>query len=259
MDKVELSREELKNIADASLLVGETMLRSGAEISIVEESVTHLVKTFGCEKLNLSVLPHTLFMTLVSGSEFRTKIMHIGPLSPNMDKLSQLYRIAKSARQSNTPIDVLNQTESLMKQKPQFNAMQKIFAAAFACAAFAALFKGDTADFTAAFIATLLAATIKKTLDEHEFNPFLSISSAALVATVSAGIFVSVGIIADAKIAQASSVLFLVPGVQLINSLEDIIKGYYLNGLAKGLHGVLVSFGIVVGIAIGLKLLASYA
>lgn len=258
MDNVELSREELKNIADASLLVGETMLESGAEISIVEESVTHLVKTFGCEKLNLSVLPHTLFMTLVSGSEFRTKIMHIGPLSPNMDKISRLYRIAKHTCSSCSPIEVLKQTQSLMKQKPPFGVMQKIFAAAFACAAFAVLFTGQAADSASAFIAALLAAYIKNILDKYEFNPFLSISSAALVATVSAGFFASLGVIADPKIAQASSVLFLVPGVQLINSFEDIIKGYYLNGLAKGLHGILVSFGIVVGIAIGLKLLASY-
>lgn len=259
MDKVELSREELKKIADASLLAGKMMLESGAEVSIVEESVTHLAKTFGCEKVNLSVLPHTIFMTLVSGSEFRTKIMHIGPLSPNMQKLSQLYRIAKNTGQSDTPIEVLNQAESLISQKPQFNALQKIFAAAFACAAFAALFNAQAADFAAAFGAALLAAYIKNLLDKYEFNPFLSIFAAALIATVSAGIFALLGVIADARIVQASSVLFLVPGVQLINSFEDIIKGYYLNGLAKGLHGVLVSFGIVVGIAIGLKLLAGYA
>lgn len=255
MEKRELSREELKKIADASLLVGKSMLECGAEICIVEESLSKLVRNFGCDTVNLSVLPQTISMTLVSGNEFRTKMIHIGSLSPNMERLSELYTLTKNVSPAFSAIDLLKQTQNLLSQNQQFNTLQKIFAASIACASFAALFQGTAAEFFAAFIATFVAATLKKILDTKEFNPFLTITVASLFATICIGLFSSLGLLQDAKIALASSVLFLVPGVQLINSFEDIIKGHYLSGIARGLHGVLISFAIVFGIAVGLKLL----
>lgn len=255
MEKAELSREELKKIADTSLLVGKTMLESGAEICSVEETLSKLVQTFGCDKANLSVLPQTIAMTLVSGNEFRTKMVHIGTLKPDMQRLSELYKLTKNVCSECSPTDVLKQTKNLLSQNQQFSEYQKIFAAALACASFAALFNGTVAEFIAAFIATFLAASLKKTVDAKELNPLLSIMVASLLATVCVGVFSSLGLLEDTKIALASSVLFLVPGVQLINTFEDIIKGHYLSGLARGLHGLLISFAIVFGIALGLKLL----
>lgn len=257
METKELSREELKLIADTSLLIGRSMLESGAEIGIVEESLSRLVRTFGCEKLNLSVLPHTISMTLGSENEFRTKIIRIGPLSPNMQRLSELYRLTNNVSPEGSPTDVLQQVKNLLSHNQQFNGLQKIFFAALACAAFAALFQGTVAEIGSTFVAALLAASLKTLLDFKEFNPLLTITAASLSATVCVGVFLSLGLLEESTIALASSVLFLVPGVQLINSFEDILKGYYLSGLARGVHGILVAFAIVFGFAVGLKLLGS--
>ena len=257
MEKMELSRDELKKIADTSLLIGKTMLESGAEVCIVDESLSRLVRIFGCDKVNLSVLPQTISMTLVSKNEFRTKIMHIGALSPNMQMLSELYTLSKNVCTGCGPADVLQHTNDLLSHNQQYTPLHKIFAAAVACAGFAALFHGSYKDIGAAFIATFLAASLKKLLDYKEFNPLFSITVASFLATICISLFLSGGLLEDSKIALASSVLFLVPGVQLINTFEDIIKGHYLSGLARGLHGLLISFAIVFGIAVGLKIFGS--
>ncbi len=257
MEKTELSREELKKIADASLLIGKMMLESGAEVSIVEESLSRLIRIFGCEKVNLSVLPQTISMTLVSRNEFRTKLLHVGTLSPNMQRLSELYRLSKNVCDGCSPTDTLQQTKHLLSQDPQYSGLQKIFAAALACASFSALFQGSVADFAAVFIATFIAASLKKWLDSKEFNSLFTITTASLSATFCVSLLLSLGLLEETKIALASSVLFLVPGVQLINMFEDIIKGHYLSGLARGFHGLLISFAIVFGVAVGLNFLGN--
>jgi uncharacterized membrane protein YjjP (DUF1212 family) len=249
----ELSRDELKKIADTSLLIAKAMLESGAEICIVEESLSRLIKAFGCDRANLSVLPQTISMTLVSGVEFRTKITHIGPLSPNMERLSALHTLTKEICPGCTPEDLLRRSEALLSEPPTFKPLQKIAAASVACASFAALFHGSAEDAAAAFVATFGAALLKSTLDAKQFNPFFTITSASFVATLLIALSIFIGVLGDARIALASSVLFLVPGVQLINSFEDIIKGHYLSGIARGMHGMLVSFAIVFGISLGLK------
>ena len=48
--------------------------------------------------------------------------------------------------------------------------------------------------------------------------------------------------------AFATSVLFLVPGVPLINSFTDLIDGNLLNGITRGVHGMIIAFAIALGL-----------
>ena len=50
------------------------------------------------------------------------------------------------------------------------------------------------------------------------------------------------------SVALASSVLFLIPGVPLINSVIDILEGYTLMGISR----MVGSFIIIICIALGL-------
>jgi uncharacterized membrane protein YjjP (DUF1212 family) len=46
----------------------------------------------------------------------------------------------------------------------------------------------------------------------------------------------------------ATSVLFLVPGVPFINAFTDLIDGNILNGLVRGMNGLLIAFMIALGL-----------
>jgi uncharacterized membrane protein YjjP (DUF1212 family) len=48
--------------------------------------------------------------------------------------------------------------------------------------------------------------------------------------------------------AFATSVLFLIPGVPLINSFSDLIDGNLQNGIVRGLNGLIISFVIALGL-----------
>ena len=54
--------------------------------------------------------------------------------------------------------------------------------------------------------------------------------------------------------ALVSSVLFLVPGVPFINSIKDMIKGYPLVGLSRGVTAVLTIFAIALGLLLAMQL-----
>jgi uncharacterized membrane protein YjjP (DUF1212 family) len=58
-----------------------------------------------------------------------------------------------------------------------------------------------------------------------------------------------------AEIAIATSVLFLIPGVPLINGVIDIVEGYTLTGGSRLIQAFLLIICIAVGLSFSLVLL----
>jgi uncharacterized membrane protein YjjP (DUF1212 family) len=54
--------------------------------------------------------------------------------------------------------------------------------------------------------------------------------------------------------ALSTCVLFLVPGVPLINCLTDLVDGYIINGIDRGVNALMHAMAIAFGLALALYL-----
>jgi uncharacterized membrane protein YjjP (DUF1212 family) len=57
------------------------------------------------------------------------------------------------------------------------------------------------------------------------------------------------------QLALVASVLLLIPGVPLINSVQDLLKGYMLTGIARGVTGGMIAACIALGLLLAMSLL----
>ena len=118
---------------------------------------------------------------------------------------------------------------------------------AFANMSFCHLFGGDWLSMGIVFSATLTGMFLKQQMAGAGINHYIVFILSAFVASLCA----SMSLIFDttAEIALATSVLYLVPGVPLINGVIDIVEGYVLAGIARLVQVSL----LIVCIAIGLS------
>ena len=84
-------------------------------------------------------------------------------------------------------------------------------------------------------------------MQARKYNHYLIFVSSAFVASLCA----SVSLIFDttSEIALATSVLFLIPGVPLINGVIDIVEGYILTGFARLVNAVMLIICIAIGLS----------
>ena len=61
------------------------------------------------------------------------------------------------------------------------------------------------------------------------------------------------------QIALGASVLFLIPGVPLINSIIDLLEGYVLIGISRAVNALTLIICIALGLSATLLILGSYA
>jgi uncharacterized membrane protein YjjP (DUF1212 family) len=116
------------------------------------------------------------------------------------------------------------------------------------CAAFSRLAGGDWAVFGMTFLASGLGMIVRQEFGHRHFNPLLNFAITAFVTTLISAQAVIYGIGDQPQLVMASSVLMLVPGFPLINSVADMLKGYVNMGIARFVMASLLTLATCLGI-----------
>jgi uncharacterized membrane protein YjjP (DUF1212 family) len=255
-DRPLLDRSELADVVDLALWAGALLMQSGAESERVEETVHHIGTALGANWLDILVSPNVLIITTSSADgEFRTKVRRVSGLAVRLDLVDAVNDLSRRIERDHLDrAQVRAELEQIARLKP-YNRWVVVFMVGAACASLSWLVGGDGVVFVITFLAASMAGIVRQELHYRHFNPFLIVVATATVATLISGLAVLWELTPRAQVAISSSVLLLVPGVHLINSAEDIIKGHILTGLTRGFLGVVVSLAIAIGITLALGLL----
>lgn len=114
-------------------------------------------------------------------------------------------------------------------------------------ASFCRLAGGSFLEMGVVYGASLLGLVVRHEAQHRRFNPYLCVYLAALTAALVSGAFMRLNPLAFEH-AFATSVLFLVPGVPLLNAISDLVDGNFLTGLSRMMHGLIISFCIALGL-----------
>lgn len=136
---------------------------------------------------------------------------------------------------------------------PTLNSWLLLVSVGLANASFCHLFKGDWVSMAIVFVATIAGFFVKTILQKYRLNLYLTFIASAFVASAISSIALLFNNITS-EMALATSVLFLVPGVPLINGVIDIIEGHTLNGISRLANASLLIVALAIGLSITLIL-----
>ena len=234
------------DIVNATLWIGKEMMECGANSSTVEDSMLSFLTANGFGEAGVLVLPKSVLISVNSNGSIYTKMKHINDVTPNFDKLAKLHAYSKKP---NT--DFYKFKAELLSAQPLYSKMA-FLGVPIGCGAFGLILGCDIFGAFAVFAATLISFWIKSRLTPMGLSPMFVNLICAFAATLLAFVFSSFLGAKGVAYAQAASTFFLIPGVQLINAFEDMLRGHYLNGSARALRAMFLSFGIVFGITLAL-------
>ena len=252
MEKIKVGRKRLKKISAFLMNFADALMVSGTQTSRIVRNVKRLSENFDC-RVDLIMLPKTIIMTLKAESGISiTTVRKISPENPDFTKLSELRILSWEALSNNYSLEKCeSEFDDILKgQKPHWFKIAPIVA--IGNAAFCQLFGGFWS-LPLVFTGTLVGFAIRRKLMEKGLGAIPSFACAAFVSAFIAGIG---AIVFDFKtdIAISTSVLWLVPGVPLLNAVIDIFDGHILAGfsrLVKALELIFaVSFGLLAAILI---------
>lgn len=228
------------------------LLAAGGQTSRVDRTAARIAHAYGYRvELIIFTRRFTLSIARNSGAavERRTAVCSCLPDSPNFQRVVALNALSWAIANEHLPFYKARQEFAAICALPGFAPQLLPPAVAVANAAFCGLFQGDLAAMGIVGCATFVAFSLRQKLLDLGLDLKLVTFVCALLSSLIASLGVLLHWGDTPQIALASSVLFLIPGMALINSTLDVLDGHILMGFARLVHASI----LIVCIALGLS------
>lgn len=248
--KASVKQPNIQEIADLLTDIAAELMTSGAHTMRIIQNISRMAATFGYY-IELSVFQLSIMMTITSREDSTNRLTLIKktrPLALNFTIVSDLSALSWDTFDKSLTYDDIRQRYHDIVTQKRMSRWLVLFLVGCANAAFCALFKGDLYAISLVFFATVVGFYIRQTLVKKHVNHLIVFTTSAFVASLLAGLGYVFHLGTTPEIALASSVLYLIPGVPLINSILDIIEGHVLTGIARLVN----ASSLIVCIALGL-------
>jgi uncharacterized membrane protein YjjP (DUF1212 family) len=245
----------IEDVAHQTLHVGRLLLGSGADTAEVQESMVRFAAAFGCET-HLVVTYEALLLTVVSGEQFRTKISYRVPaMNVNMAAVAAVSNVLGEVEAGHWRLsEAQKELGDVEDRSPVYGRWLIVIALGLTAASLARLFGGDWPTFWVSWLAGSLGMWLRQVLGRRGFNLFFIPFAAALLSGVIGGAAVLLGVSATPALCLVAPGMIIVPGVPLVNALQDMIKNHMTVGLARLGLGSLITLAITFGLFAAMSL-----
>ncbi|ASC55998.1 TPA: threonine/serine exporter ThrE family protein [Vibrio vulnificus] len=226
---------------------GQMLLAHGAESTLVGDIMRRIGIASGVSEVEVALSANALVVTTVMDGHCITTTRSCVDRGINMKAVTEIQRICIMMEKG--MLDPMMAQRKLNNISPErYNRWLVVFMIGISCASFARLAGGDWAVFAMTFLASACGMIVRQEIGHRHFNPLLNFAATAFVTTLISAQAVILEIGNLPTVVMASSVLMLVPGFPLINSVADMLKGHINMGIARFVMASLLTLATSLGI-----------
>lgn len=236
--------------------IGANLLRAGASSKRVALTMKRFASA-GAFEPHVAVGLHAVALTLndENGQSVYSATHDIPAVGVNFKIISGISRLSWDFTALKMTIDEARVELDRLEQLPHYSRWVVLPLVALAGSAFCFTFGGGWQEMLITFAATFAGLFLKQELVKKKFNTYIVTFLSAFAAAVFTGILFKLGMGQQVEHAFSTCVLFLVPGVPLINCFTDLVDGYIVNGIDRGVNALMHAMAIAFGLALTLYFL----
>ena len=235
--------------------IGYLLLKHGAEIYRVEESIQRMCEGLGFHDVEVFAIPSyfTLSLTLHDGTPYhsskrsRTNRIHL-------DHLYELNCLVRQISNQELTLEQINQKIHYIKHQ-KLNFQLILIGYIVSAAMFCVFFGGGFNEMIVSAIIGFVLYYFIYLMELLNMNTIVRTILSSMVLASIAIIAHKINIINDQQSVITGTIMLLVPGIAITNSLRDIIGGDFVSGLSRMIEAILIAASIAIGVGVMMMLL----
>lgn len=272
--QMDCSKKTLRRKLDLLLRTGQILMESSADTSRVKRNMERTAAYLGLPKENLHMNIDYYMLQVNVSDEYHSfsKMQRCDKHVINMLAIQEVSKLSWRAIQKDYSLDKYEEElEKIANGKHYYKDWIIAIGAGLACGGFCIQFGCDWTAFFYASIAAILGNRLRMFLNHSGSNLYANFAVSAFVSTILAWLssFLSTPTVQAALPEFLRPILFtetpwhpllacalyIVPGVPLINAVNDLLDNHINTGLVRAMNTLLIviamSFGIMLAIKCG--------
>ena len=241
--------EDIEELSIFLAKYAAALLSSGAYTSRVSRCTERIGESYGYDVSMIIWLKYiNLSIAQKDNYEYRrTQVSSNPPMNTNFRIISELSALSWQIHDSKITLkEARIRFEHIMQNKHN-GFFATLFFASLANAAFCKLFEGDIGALICVFMGTFAGFASKHILTNLQVDIRGIYVLVSFISSFVAYIGVHFGITKTPGIAIGLSIVYLIPGIQIINALADVLHEYTLMALSRGVNMIILLTCIAVG------------
>ncbi len=232
-----------------AMLVGELLTISGAEIRRVENTMKIIIQRTEGNVAHCDCTPGSVGATVTyPEGHTKTMILRINNRNTDFKKIIRLDELAKSYANKEIDFDEAIETFDSIKNMRVAPLYLRSMLNALSCAGFTFLFTPTMGNIISSFIIGFVAMMIYENIFERvEMSSFMQTITATIIISVFAFTLYFLGIPSSPNYVIIGTVTPLLPGVETINAVRDIVESDFLSATSRILNALVSGSAIAVG------------
>ncbi|MCD8237672.1 MAG: threonine/serine exporter family protein [Prevotellaceae bacterium] len=260
MTKTETVNDDMPSVKEVCKFLSEyaaELLGCGATCIRIEKNVTRMAEKWQT-KVQMTIMPRHIHLTVwnMDGQHSYSTIECVRHRSISFEVNSLLSRLSWAVADGRTGFaEAVKELERMAEVKP-YNEWLVLLLVSLANASFCRLFGGDIAAMLIVFVCTLSGYRLKQVLLSYKADVRFVFLCAAFFSSVIGAAGYLPGISTHTpNIALGTSVLYLIPGIPYINSVNDLIDGHYIMSFCRFADAAILTGCLSIGFCMGMILM----
>jgi uncharacterized membrane protein YjjP (DUF1212 family) len=240
-----------KKVLILALYAGELMLKSGAEVYRVEDTIIRICKACRIDYVECFATTTVITLSLDSGaddSDMHTFIKRIDSISIDLERVSMINDFSREFTNTDLKVDAGFERLRAIAAKPTFPMPLRLLGAALVGAFMCPYYGGNVPGMFVSAGAACAGYTIYTLLARLKLagfiRVFLSCLCCALTVLALAGLVTGLWTIGNTPALILSSVTIFMPGVAITNAARDLLSGDMLAGVARATDAAITAIAI---------------
>ena len=235
------------------------MMKSGAEVSRVEDTIERICKACRIDDVEVFAMPAGILVTLDNErpeESVTTYVRRVRSSETDLKKISEVNAFSREFTTTDLTVeDGIERLGQIEKERP-YRFLPRLMAAGVVAACCSVIFGGGVIDFGCAFVTGLICYSLSRFFETNELNFFMRDMFCCGTAALSALVLAHFLHEATYQPIISGAIMLFVPGVAITNSIRDFLSGDMLSGLTRMAEAFLTAVALAAGAGIVLKLWA---
>ncbi len=230
---------------------------SGAETFRIEETMRRIIGAYGIE-CQAFAIPNCVMVSLEAANGKPLMVMkRVGFHGNDLEAVEKLNALSRRICAETPAPEVAAQwLKETLAARRTYSAAAYYLGNFLGAAGFCPVFGGTMRDSLWAGLMGLIIGFVSRQMDKWETNPFFSTIAAAFLMAVPAYLLAGLHLLDYVDAVIIGSLMILVPGLLITNSMRDIIYGDTNSGINRIVQVFLSAFAIAMGTAAAWRLTA---
>lgn len=231
--------------------IGEQLLKNGAEIYRVEDSICRVLKAYDVKKYNVYVLANGIFVSIKDeDGDSLSEVRHVPLESTHLKKIVEINQLVRDIGKLKYNIDEARKKLEECEAIPETSLLTGLLFCAIGIGAFTYIFGGTLTDVLFGSLIGVVEQLCVATLSRFNVNKFLTVTIGSMTVALLSTLLVQIGVLTGSNMVVIGGIMPLLPGVAFTTSIRELYNKNYMSGIIKLADTLITTMCIALGIYI---------